>query len=163
MDDLRILTLKANSFRVFSFRQWKNQLRLIEGCYSEQTGVVSELSTVGAPDETSPLFTFKTVGIPHHPRLPSWPLRALVEARALGVAVAQLKEAIWDCRRVLQRAGISLCVVGVSFCQSFSSTGRCLCEESLRPFSLATCDPGWGAAADWQQMSWGVCSSGDAA
>ena len=61
LDELRILTLKGNSFRVFSFRQWKNQLRLTEGCYSEQTGVVSELLTVGAPDETSPLFTFKTV------------------------------------------------------------------------------------------------------
>ena len=80
----------------------KSQLRLIEGCYSGQTGVVSELLAVGAPDEISPLLTFKTVGSPHHPRVSSWALRALLEARALGVAAAQLKEAIWDCRKLLR-------------------------------------------------------------
>ena len=102
LNDLRTLTLKGKPFGVFSFRQWKSQLRLIEGCYSRQTGLVSELLTVGAPDEISPLFAFKTVGIPHHPHVSSWPLRALLEARALGVAVAQLKEAIWDCRKLLR-------------------------------------------------------------
>ena len=100
LDDLRTPTLKGKPFSVFSLRQWKSQLCLIKGCYSEQTGVVSELLTVGAPDEISPLFTFKTVGIPHHPHVSSWPLRALLEARALGVAVAQLTEAIWDCHCV---------------------------------------------------------------
>ena len=50
LDDLRTLTLKGKPFGVFSFRQWKSQLRLIEGCYSGQTGVVSELLTVGALD-----------------------------------------------------------------------------------------------------------------
>ena len=102
LDDLRTLTLKGKPFGVFSFRQWKSQLRLIEGCYSGQTGVVSEPLMVGAPDEISPLFTFKTVGNPHHSIVSSWPLRALLEARALGVAVAQLKDAIWDCRRLLR-------------------------------------------------------------
>ena len=34
-------------------------------------------------DGLSPLFTFRTVGIPHHPRVSSWPLRALLEARVL--------------------------------------------------------------------------------
>ena len=43
LDDLRTLTLKGKPFCVFSFRQGKSQLRLIEGCYSGQTGVVSEL------------------------------------------------------------------------------------------------------------------------
>ena len=51
LDDLRTLTLKGKRFGVFSFRQWKSPLRLIEVCYSGQTGVVSELLTVGAPDE----------------------------------------------------------------------------------------------------------------
>ena len=64
--------------------------------------MVSELLTGGAPDEINPLFTFKTVGVPHHPHVSSWPLRALLEARALGVAVAQLKEAIWDLRKLLR-------------------------------------------------------------
>ena len=102
LDDLRTLTMKGKPFDAFSFWQWKSQLRLIEGCYSGQTGVVSKLLTVGAPDESSLLLTFKTVRIPHHPHVSSWPLRALLEARALGVAVAQLKEAIWDCRRLLR-------------------------------------------------------------
>ena len=77
LDDLRTLTLKSKPFGVFSFRQWKSQLRLIEGCYSGQTGVVLELLMVGAPDEISPLFTFETVGIPHHPHVSSWPLLGL--------------------------------------------------------------------------------------
>ena len=55
---------------------------------------MSELLKVGAADEISPLFTFKTVGIPHQPRVSSSPLHALLGACALGVAVAQLKEAI---------------------------------------------------------------------
>ena len=61
-----------------------------------------ELLKVGAPAEISPLFTFKTVGIPHHPRVSSWPLRALLEARALGVAAVQKREAILRCRAVLR-------------------------------------------------------------
>ena len=64
LGDLRTLTPKGKPFGVFSFRPWKSQLRLIEGCYSGQTGAVSGLLTVGAPDEISPLFAFKTVGIP---------------------------------------------------------------------------------------------------
>ena len=31
LDALRTLTLKGKAFHVFSFRQWKSQLRLIEG------------------------------------------------------------------------------------------------------------------------------------
>ena len=127
---------------MFSFRQWKNQLRLIDGCYSGRTGVVSELLTGGAPDEINPLFTFKTVGVPHHPH-------ALLEARALGVAVAQLKEAIWDCWKLLREWG----------CHRVSSVHhsvilfRPLQMRSLKCFSLRrvltavqfgdTCDPGW--------------------
>ena len=79
--------------------------------------------------------------------------RALVEGRALGVAVAQLKEAIWGCRRLLREWECHLCVIGASFCHSFLPF---LCKESCGPFSLATCDPGWRAAADWHQMSWGL-------
>ena len=67
-----------------------------------QTGVVSELLTVGPPDETSPLLIFKTVGIPRHPRVSSWPRCTLLEARALGMTGAQLKEAIWDCRKLVR-------------------------------------------------------------
>ena len=73
LDASRTLTLKGKAFHVFSFRQWKSQLRLIEGCYSGQKNEVSELLKVGAPDEISPLFTFRTVGVPHHPRVSSWP------------------------------------------------------------------------------------------
>ena len=50
LDALRTLTLKGKPFGVFSFRHWKSQLRLVEGCYNGQTGVVSELLTVRAPD-----------------------------------------------------------------------------------------------------------------
>ena len=68
---------------------------------------------------------------------------------------------------IAQRVGMSLCVVGASSCHSFSSTASAISTMlSLRRVLLATCDPGWGAAADWQQMSWGLiwgCSSGDAA
>ena len=90
-----------------------------------------ELLTVRAPDEISPLFTFETVG--RH--VSSWPLRALVEARALGVAVAQLKEAIWGCRRLLREWECHLCVIGASFCHSFRplqvrSLDCFLCKES---------------------------------
>ena len=51
LDVLRTLTLKGKAFHMSSFEKWKNQLRLIKGCYSGQTGVVSEPLTVGAPDE----------------------------------------------------------------------------------------------------------------
>ena len=69
---------------MFSFEKWNSQLQLIKGCYSGQENVISELLKVGAPAEINPLFIFKTVGIPHRPRLSSWPLRAVLEARALG-------------------------------------------------------------------------------
>ena len=135
LDDLRTLTLKGKPFGVFSFRQWKSQLRLIEGCYSGQTGVVSKLLTVRAPDEINPLVTFKTVGIPHHPHVSSWSLRALLESRALGVAVVQLKEAIWDCRK-LPREWACHCVSSVHHSVIFFRplqvrTLECfVCEES---------------------------------
>ena len=83
LDVLRTLTLKGKAFHVLSFEKWNNQLRWIKGCYSGQENVVSELLNVGAPAEISPLFTFKTVGIPHHPRVSSRPLRTVLEARAL--------------------------------------------------------------------------------
>ena len=82
LDVLRTLTLTGKAFHVFSFETWSTQLRLIKGCHSGQENVVSELWKVGAPAEISPLFTFKTVGVLHHPRVSSWLLRALLEARA---------------------------------------------------------------------------------
>ena len=72
----------TKAFHVFSLEKWNNQFRLIKGCYSGQESMVSELLKAGAPDEINPLFTLKTVGIPHHPRVSSWPPRALLEARA---------------------------------------------------------------------------------
>ena len=79
-------------------------MRLIKGCYSGKKGVMSEFLKVGAPDEITPLITFKMVGVPHHPRVSSWPLRALLEARALGVAAAQKKkEDILQFRRWLRK------------------------------------------------------------
>ena len=102
LDVLQTLTLKGKAFHVFSFEKCNHQLQLIKGCYSGQENVVSELLKVGAPAETSPLFTFKTVGIPHHPRVSSWPLRALLEARALGVAAVQKREAILRCRTLIR-------------------------------------------------------------
>ena len=66
LDGLRKLTLTGKIFHVFSFQDWKSQLRLIEGCYKGHQNMVSELLKVGAPDEISPLFTFRTVGIAHH-------------------------------------------------------------------------------------------------
>ena len=106
LDALRTLTLKGKAFHAFSFRQWKSQLGLIEGCYSGRKNVVSELLKVGAPDEISPLFTLRTVGIPRHPRVSSWPLRALLDARVLsGLVAGQRKEAILECRRLLRKLG----------------------------------------------------------
>ena len=47
---------------------------------------------------------FLKVGAPlHHPRVSSWPLRALLEARALGVAAVQKKEDIFECRRLFRK------------------------------------------------------------
>ena len=66
--------------------------------------MVCELLKVGAPDEISPLFTFRTVGIEHHPRAASWPLRALLEARVLsGLVAGQQKERILQCQRLLRQ------------------------------------------------------------
>ena len=78
LEVLRTLTLTGKVFQVFSLQEWKSQLRLIAGCYNGHENLVSELLRVGAPDEISPLFTFKTVGVGHHPRVSSWPL---LEAR----------------------------------------------------------------------------------
>ena len=102
---LRTLTLKGKAFHVFNFRQWKSQLRLIEGCYSGQDSVVTELSKVGVPDEISPLLPFRTVGIPHHPRVSSWPLRALLEARALGVVADQRQKEAFLESEIAQKVG----------------------------------------------------------
>ena len=68
LDVLRTLTLKGKAFHVFSVEKWSNELRLIKGCYSGQENLVSKLLKVGAPAEISPLFTLKTVSIPHHAR-----------------------------------------------------------------------------------------------
>ena len=63
VDGLRKLTLTGKIFHVFSLQDWKSQLRLIDGCCNGHKNVVSELLKVGAPDEISPLFTFKTVAL----------------------------------------------------------------------------------------------------
>ena len=105
LDVLRTLTLKGKA-RLFMRSALRsgliNQLRLIKGFYGGQENVVSELLKVGAPAEISPLFTFRTFGVPHHPRVSSWPLRALLEARALGLAVVQKREAILRCRTLIR-------------------------------------------------------------
>ena len=85
---------------MFSLQNWKSQLRLIDGCYKRHQNMVSELLKAGAPDEISPLFTFRIVGIAHHPPVASWPLRALLEARVLsGLVAGQQKERILQCQR----------------------------------------------------------------
>ena len=103
LDELRTLTLEGKPFGVLSFRHWKSQLRLIEGCCSGQTGVVSELLTFGAAGEISLLFTFKTVGIPHHPRVSSWPPRrggcGPAEGGYLGLS------------EIAQRVGCRRCII----------------------------------------------------
>ena len=100
LDVLRKLTLTGNIFHVFSLRDWKSQLRLIDGCYKGHQNMVSELLKVGI----NPLFTFRTVGIAHHPRVASWPLRALLEARVLsGLVAGQQKERILQCQRLLRQ------------------------------------------------------------
>ena len=77
---------------------------MIDGCYKGHQNMVSELLKVGAPDEISPLFTFRTVGIAHHPRAASWSLRALPEARVLSGRVAgQQKERILQRQRLLRQ------------------------------------------------------------
>ena len=101
---LRKLTLTGKIFHVFSLQDWKSQLRLIDGCYKGHQNMVSELLKVGAPDEISPFFTVRTVGVAHHPRMASWPLRALLEARVLsGLVVGQQKERISQCQRLLRQ------------------------------------------------------------
>ena len=82
----------------FNAERRKSQLRLIDCCYNGHKNVVSELLEVGAPEEISPWFTFRTVRNPHHPRVFSWPLRALLEARVLsGLVAGQQKESILEC------------------------------------------------------------------
>ena len=98
LDGLRKLTLTGKISHVFSLQDWKSQLRLIDGCYNGHQNMVSELSKVGAPDEISPLFTYRTVGIAHHPRVASWPLHALLEARALSAQVAGQQKVLCSVR-----------------------------------------------------------------
>ena len=104
LDGLRKLTLTGKIFHVFSLQDWKSQLRLIDGCCNGHQNMVSELLKVGAPEEISPLFTCRTMGITHHPRATSWPLRALLEARVLsGLVAGQQKERILQCQRLLRQ------------------------------------------------------------
>ena len=104
LDVLRTLTLTGKVFQVFSLQEWKSQLRLIDGCYKGHKNLVSEFLKVGAPDEISPLLTFSTVGIAHHPRVSSWPLRALLEARVLsGLVAGKHKDSIIACQTLLRR------------------------------------------------------------
>ena len=54
--------------------------------------------------EISPLFTFRTVGVAHHQRVCSWPLRALLEARVLsGLVAGRQKDSIIECQTLLRR------------------------------------------------------------
>ena len=136
LDVLRTLTLTRKVFQVLSLREWKSQLRLIDGCYNGHKNEVSELLKVGAPDEISPLLTSRTVGIPHHLQVSSWPLRALLEARVLsGLVAGQRKEAILECRRLL-RKWEHACVLSLHYCVALfrplqvRSLERFLCEES---------------------------------
>ena len=100
---LRKLTLTGKIFHVFSLQDWKSQLQLIDGCYKGHQNMVPELLKVGAPDEINPLFTIRTAGVAHHPRMASWPLRALLEARVLsGLVAGQQKERILQCQRLLR-------------------------------------------------------------
>ena len=104
LDVLRTLTLTGKVFQVFSLQEWKSQLRLIDGCYNCNKNLVSELLKVGAPDEISPLFTIRRVGVAHHPRMSLWPLRALLEARVLsGLVAGRQKESIIECQTLLRR------------------------------------------------------------
>ena len=104
LDGLRKLTLTGKIFHVFSLQDWKGQLRLIDGSYNGHQNMVSELLKVGAPDEISPLLTSRIVGIAHHPRVASWPLRALLEARVLsGLVAGQQKEHIMPCQRLFRQ------------------------------------------------------------
>ena len=104
LDGLRKLTLTGKIFHVFSLQDWKSQLRLIDGCYEGHQNMVSELLKVGAPDEISFLFTFRTVGIAHHPQVASWPSHALLGARVLsGLVAGQQKERILQCQRLLRQ------------------------------------------------------------
>ena len=124
---------------------------------------MSELLKVGAADEISPLFTFKTIGIPHQPRVSSWPLHALLGACALGVAVAQLKESIWDCRKLL-RVGERHCVLSVHNSVIFSTdasaiSGVLSLRRVLTAVQFGDMRPGmWscGKLAAKCQMSWGL-------
>ena len=123
LDGLRKLRFTGKIFHVFSPQDWKSQLRLIDGCYKGRQNMVSELLKVGAPDEISPLFTFRTVDIAHHPRVASWPLRALLEARLSGLVAGQQKERILQCQRLL------------------NTTSRCRCIIPLVCFVLCKCNP----------------------
>ena len=96
LDVLRTLTLTGKVFQVFSLQDLKSQLRLIDPV---TTGI--ELLKVGAPDEISPLFAFRTVGIAHHARVSSWPLQA---PRVLsGLVAGRQKDSIIECQTWLRR------------------------------------------------------------
>ena len=62
--------------------RWNTQLQLIDSCSRGQSDNVSGILKTGTPRGVSPLFTIRRVGLPHHPDVARWPLRALLEARA---------------------------------------------------------------------------------
>ena len=104
LDVLHTLTLTGKVFQVFSLQEWKSQLRLIDGCYNGHINLASELLMVGTPDEISPLFTFRTVGIAHHPRVSSWPSRAFLEAPVLsGLVAGRQEDNNIECQTLLRR------------------------------------------------------------
>ena len=93
---MRKLTLTGKIFHVFSLQDWKRQLRLIDGCYNGRQNMVSELLKVGAPDEISPLFTFRTVGV----------AGGLCSS---GLVAGQQKERILQCQRLLRQWETTSC------------------------------------------------------
>ena len=169
LDVPRTLTLKGKAFHVFSFEKWNSQLRLIKGCYSGQENVVSELLKVGAPDEMSPLFTFNI-------RDSSSPA---------GVFLASVHSTGGSCFRggcgpaegsylglseIAQKVGMSLCVVGASFCHSFSSTANAISgmlslRRVLTAVQFGNMRPGMGSCGRLAANVMGAylgCCSGDA-
>ena len=158
---------------MFSFEKWNtNQFRLIKGCYSGQENMVSELLKVGAPAEINPLFTFKTVGIPHHPRVSSV---FLASTRSTGGSCCRggcgpEEGGYVEMSEIAQRVGMSLCVVASSFCHSFSSTasaisGMLSLQRALTVVQFGDMRPGMGSCGRLAANVMGAylgCSSGDA-
>ena len=156
---MRTLTLKGKPFGVFSFRQWKSQLRLIEGCYSGQTGVVSELlfHTQDGRNSAAPARVFlasacSTGGSCFRGGC------GPAEGGYLG---------LWE---IAQRVGMSLCVIGASFCNSFSSTasaisGMLSLRRILTAVQFGDMRPRMGSCGRLAANVIGAClgcSSGDA-